>query len=91
MAKTIGKNKWALFLLVLLGILIGSFIAHLVKNVEWLSWLNYGMEFAIGDTGKGNVVSLNLGALVIYFGIKIKITVASALGALISVIIYKKI
>lgn len=91
MARTLGKNRWALFLLILAGIVAGSFLGHLVRNVDFLSWLNYGIEFAIGNTQGNNVVTLDLGALVIHFGLKIKITVGSIIGAAASVIIYKKI
>lgn len=91
MAKTVGKNKWALFLLILAGIVAGSFIGHLVKDIDFLSWLNYGLDFAIGDSNRSNVVTLDLGALVLHFGFKIKITVASIIGTIASVIIYKKL
>jgi hypothetical protein len=91
MAKTYGKNNWALFLLILAGLIAGSFIGHLTKEISYLSWLNYGMNFAIGDTNKGGIVCLDLGALVIQLGLKIKITVASVIGSAIAVLIYKKI
>ena len=42
MARGAGKNKWALFLLLLAGIVIGSFIAQATAGVSALSWLNYG-------------------------------------------------
>lgn len=90
MARTLGKNKWALFLLILVGIVTGSFIGHLVRNVEFLSWLNYGIDFAIGDS-KTNILTINLGALVIHFGISLRITIGSVIGAIASVIIYKKL
>lgn len=91
MAKTLGKNKWALFLLVLAGIVVGSFIGHLLRNVEILSWLNYGIDLAIGNPDGSSVISMDLGAVAIHFGIRIKITIASVLGAIASVFIYKKI
>lgn len=90
MAKTLGKNKWALFLLILSGIVVGSFIGHLLKKVDFLSWLNYGIDFSIGNPDS-NHVSLDLGAVAIYFGMRIKITIASVIGAIISVFIYKKL
>lgn len=90
-SKTLGKNRWALFLLILAGIVVGSFIGHLVRKVDFLSWLNYGIDFAIGNSEGNNVVSLDLGAIAVHFGIRIKITIASVLGAIASVFIYKKI
>lgn len=91
MARTLGKNKWALFLLILAGIVIGSFIGHLVRKVDFLSWLHYGIDFAIGNPDGSNIVSLDLGAAAIYFGIRIRITVGSVIGAIASVFIYKKL
>jgi hypothetical protein len=90
MAKTNGKNNWALFLLILAGIVIGSFIGLLTKEVNFLLWLNYGIDFAIGDT-KDNIVTLNLGVLIIHFGIRIKITIGSVIGVVASIFIYKKL
>ena len=90
-SRNFSKNNWALFLLILTGIVLGSFLGHLAKDVNFLSWLNYGINFAIGDTKENNVVTLNLAVLVIHFGISIKITVASVIGAVAAVFIYKKL
>ncbi|HHT88366.1 MAG TPA: DUF4321 domain-containing protein [Clostridiales bacterium] len=91
MARSVGKNKWALFLLILVGIVLGSFIGHLVRGVDFLSWLNSGLDFAVGNPDGSGVVSLDLGAVAVHIGIRIKITIASVLGALAAVLIYKKI
>ncbi|HCR39618.1 MAG TPA: DUF4321 domain-containing protein [Lachnospiraceae bacterium] len=91
MARTYGKNNWALFLLILTGLVAGSFLGQLAKDVSFLSWLNFGIDFAIGDTKSGNIISLDLGVLVIQFGIRLKITIASVIGALCAILIYKKI
>ncbi|HWT27447.1 MAG TPA: DUF4321 domain-containing protein [Mobilitalea sp.] len=91
MSKNFGKNGWALFLLILLGIVLGSFAGHLAKDVKFLSWLNYGIDFAIGDKKDNNIVSLDLAVIVIQFGLQIKITIGSIIGAVASVFIYKKI
>lgn len=86
MARSVNKNTWALFLLLLAGIVLGGFIGYSIKDIEYLSWLNYGQEF-----GLKNPVTLNLGILTITFGINIKITMASILGVIISIFIYKKL
>lgn len=90
-SKSYGKNNWALFLLLLLGIVLGSFLGYLARGVSWLNWLNQGIDFAIGDPNENNVVSLNLGVIIINFGFQIKITVGSVIGAIASVFIYKKV
>lgn len=84
MAISKSKNNWALFLLLLAGIVLGGFIAELTKNVSSLSWLSFGNEF-----GLDSPVILNLGVLVITFGLKIKITIASIIGVVVSVILYR--
>lgn len=79
-----GKNNWALFLLLLAGIVLGGFIGSLAAGVPFLSWLNYGQTF-----GFVNPIVLDLGILVITFGLSIKITIASIIGVLIAIIIYR--
>ena len=81
-----GKNAWALFLLLLAGIVLGGFIGTLAAGVPFLSWLNYGQSFGIA-----NPVVLDLGILVITFGLTIRIAVASIIGVLIAILIYRLI
>lgn len=79
-----GKNNWALFLLILAGVVLGGFIGMLTQNVPALSWLNYGQSFGLDEP-----IVLNLGLLVITFGLTIKITIASILGTVLAIIIYR--
>ncbi len=89
-SRSIGKNYWALFLLILIGIVVGSFLGYLTKGINFLEWLYYGVDFSIGDSDS-KVVTLNLAVLVIRFGIQIKVTIGSAIGAIASVFIYKRL
>lgn len=82
----LGKNNWALFLMLLAGIMLGGFIGSLAAGVPGFSWLNYGQSF-----GFTNPIVLDLGILVITFGLSIKITIASLIGVLIAIIIYRLI
>ena len=45
----LGKNNWALFLMILAGIVIGGFIGWLTKDVSFLSWLNFGQSFGLSN------------------------------------------
>lgn len=81
-----GKNNWALFLLLLAGIVLGGFIGNLTAGVPGLSWLSYGQSF-----GFTNPIVLDLGILVITFGLSINITIASIIGVLLAIIIYRLI
>lgn len=85
-----GKNSWALVLMILAGIVAGGFIGHLCKDVAYLSLLNYGKEFTIGGTGNGTL-RIDLGILVLDFALTIKITIASILGVVISLLVYKRL
>lgn len=78
------KNNWALFLLLLAGVVLGGFIAELTKNVSALSWLGYGNTF-----GLDSPVVLDLGVIVLTFALKIKITIASIIGVVFAIIVYK--
>ncbi|MCI8783191.1 MAG: DUF4321 domain-containing protein [Dorea sp.] len=79
-----GKNSWALFLFILTGIVLGGFIGMLAEGVPALSWLGYGQSFGLQEP-----VVLNFGILVLTFGLSIKITIASIVGVILAVIIYR--
>lgn len=80
------KNRWACFLLILAGIVLGGFIGSLAGNISFLSWLNYGQSF-----GLTTPVVLDLGILVLTFGLTIHISIASIIGVVIGIIIYRLI
>lgn len=83
--KKIGtKSPWVLVLLMLAGIVLGGFIGTLTQNIETLSWLNYGQAF-----GLDKPLELNLGILIITFGLSIKITIASIIGMILAAVIYR--
>ncbi len=84
MKGTKGKNSWALFLLILAGIVLGGFISVLAEGTSAVSWLSYGQSFGLDEP-----VVLNLGLLVLTFGLKVKITIASIIGVVIAVVIYR--
>lgn len=80
MAIVKSKNSWALLLLMLAGIVIGGFIGDLTN----IGWLNYGRVFGLTQP-----LVLDLGVLVITFALTIKITIASILGVIIAILIYR--
>lgn len=84
MKKTGTKNGWVLLLLMLAGIVVGGFIGTLTQNIGALSWLNYGQSF-----GLDSPIVLNLGILIITFGLNIKITIASIIGLILAGVIYR--
>ena len=84
------KNSIVLLILVLAGVVLGGFIGHLTRNIEWLSWLNYGQTFGLTGTN-GSALVLDLGVLVFQFGLQIKITIASIIGMVLAFFIYHKL
>lgn len=86
MAGTANKSKWTLLLVLLSGIVLGGFLGYLCRDVSWLSWLNYGQTFGLAEP-----VVLDLGIMLITFGLMISINIASIIGIVIGIIIYKKL
>ena len=78
------KNFWILLLLLLSGIVLGGFIGSLASSVPFLSWLNFGQSFGLNDP-----LVLDLGVLIITFGLSIKITLASLIGVVLALIVYR--
>lgn len=75
-----GKNGWTLLILMLVGIVIGGLLGSLLPS----SFLNYGQTF-----GLASPVVLDLGIIVLTFGLTIKITVSSILGVILALVVYK--
>ena len=84
MRKAGSKNAWVLLILMLAGIVVGGFIGNLASGTSGLNWLAYGQSF-----GLDSPIVLNLGILVITFGLTIKITIASIIGMIIAGLIYR--
>ena len=78
------KSSWTLLLLLLSGIVLGGFIGEMAAGFPGFSWLNYGEAF-----GLNNPLVLNFGILVITFGLTIRITMASIIGVIIAILVYR--
>ena len=87
--SSISKYKigWLLHLFIMIGIVIGGLISEVTAGVSGLSWLSYGNTFGINSNG--NPLVLDLGILVITFALQIKITVASIIGVIAAIVIYR--
>ena len=81
------KNGWLLLLFIMIGIVIGGLISEVTAGVSGLSWLSYGNTFGINSNG--NPLVLDLGILVITFALQIKISVASIIGVIAAIVIYR--
>ena len=74
------RVNWVLVILVLIGFVIGGFIGTYFDG----SFLNYGKAF-----GLSTPVELDLGFILLTFGLKIQISIASVIGVVISLVIYR--
>ena len=79
------KNGWVCILFILAGLVIGGLLGQLAQSVDFLWWLSYGQEFGLSSP---LVVDINV--LKLTFGLTVKINVASIIGMIISIIIYRK-
>lgn len=84
--KRSDKNGWALFLLILAGLVLGGFLGKITSDVDMLWWLNFGYSF-----GLENPVLLDLKVLVLEFKIMLDITISSIIGIIIGILVYRKI
>lgn len=84
MKRAGSKSPWILLVMMLAGIVLGGFIGTLTQDMPALGWLNYGQSF-----GLDSPIILNLGIMIITFGLSIKITIASILGLVLAAIIYR--
>lgn len=80
------KNIWILMVFLLSGLVIGGLLGELASKVDFLWWLSYGESF-----GLSNPVTLDLNIIEITFGFMVRINVASIIGMLIAIFIYRKI
>ncbi len=80
------KNIWILLVFILSGLVIGGLIGKLAGSVPWLWWLSFEQQF-----GLENPLVLDLSILKLTFGLMFKINIASILGMLLAVFIYRKV
>ncbi len=91
MSRGSRKNGIVFTLLMLAGVVIGGFLGYLTRDISWLSWLNYGQEFGLGSPDGSGALQLNIGVIIITFGLSIKISIASIIGVIISMLIYSRL
>lgn len=80
------KNSLVLIIFMLCGIVIGGLLGQFAQGVSWLSWLSFGKAF-----GFSTPFTLDLGVLQLTLGLMININIASIVGIIIAIFIYRKI
>ncbi len=74
------RVNWVFVIIVLIGFVLGGFIGNLFQD----SFINYSNTF-----GLDNPIVLNLGFIILTFGLKIQISIASVIGVVIALLVYK--
>lgn len=80
------KNIWILMVFILSGLVIGGLLGEVASRVDFLWWLSYGESF-----GLTTPLELDLNILKITFGLTFKINIASIIGMMIAIFIYRKV
>lgn len=82
------KNKSVLILIVfiLAGLVVGGLIGELTKGIDFLWWLGYSQEF-----GLTSPVELDLSIIKLTFAISFRLNIASIIGMLLAILIYRKV
>lgn len=74
------RANWLLIWLILIGFVLGTVIAQIFSG----TFLNYGQVF-----GLNNPVELNLGFMILTFGLKFNITISGIFGVIIAFLVYR--
>jgi len=80
------KSGWLVILFILCGLVLGGLIGNLTSGIDFLWWLSYGSEF-----GLSTPLQLDLGIIKLTFAFMINVNVASIIGVLIGIFIYRLI
>ena len=79
------SKVWILIIFLLAGLVIGGLLGELASKIDFLWWLSYGQEFGLTEP-----LQLDLGVVRLTFAVIFKINIASIIGVIISMIIYRK-
>ena len=79
------KSIWILIIFLLAGIVIGGLIGELAGKIDFLWWLGYGQSFGLTEP-----LVLDLSVVSLTFALQFKINIASIIGVLIALFVYRK-
>ncbi|MBQ9266736.1 MAG: DUF4321 domain-containing protein [Clostridia bacterium] len=77
---------WLFWILLFAGIILGGLLGQLAQSAPFLSWMAYGQSFGLEQP-----LNLDLGILNLTFGIMFNLNVASIIGVLLAMFIYRKV
>ena len=79
-------KAWLFWILLFAGIIFGGLLGQLAQNVSFLSWMSYGQSFGLEQP-----FVLDLGVLHLTFAVMFNLNIASIIGILLAIFIYRKI
>lgn len=82
-----GTKRFSLlsvFIILIVGVVIGGIITFLTRDISALNWLNIGYEFGLKQP-----LVLDLSIIKLTFGLTANINVAVIFGILISALFYR--
>ena len=80
------KKFWILLVFILAGLVIGGLLGELANNVDALWWLSYGESFGIEEP-----FTLDLSIIKFTFAFMFKINIASIIGIVFAILIYRNV
>lgn len=80
------KNMWILVIFILSGLVVGGLLGDIASKVDFLSWMGYGETF-----GLMTPIEADLSIIKITFAITFKINIASIIGLILAIFIYRKV
>lgn len=80
------KGFWLNFFLICVGIVTSSMVAEMTSGIPALSWLSYGLDF-----GMKSPLVLDLNVLELTLGLSVRITIATIIFTILSLLLGKLI
>lgn len=77
---------WLFLIFLFSGIIIGGLLGDLARSVPYLEWLGYGKSFGLTEP-----LVLDICVLKLSFSVLFELNVASVIGILAAVLVYRKI
>lgn len=80
------KNSSSLFLIILVGIVLGNFLSSALATLPYMKWLNYSYTFGLTSPLEVDFVVFYLELL-----FNFTISIGSFFGLLVAIFVYKKL
>lgn len=85
--QKVSKKAGEILIFLIIGFVIAGFFTSLgaESDARWLKVLNHGYSFGMTEP-----CIIDLGVMVLTFGLNVKITLGSLIGCIVTAVIYKK-